>query len=135
MPSREDNKVKMAIMDSGANTIAASGVVADLPQMPASDVKKRGWRAIVRTLASRGAILVTNHAEPEAVIVSTQEYERLIGIANASQARTESELDALRRRFDDRLAALHHADAGDRLRTVLKSPTKLRGKVKAGAGY
>lgn len=125
----------MDLMASEENTTAVSAFFADLPQIPASDVKRRGWRAIVRTLASRGAVLVTNHSEPEAVIVSAHEYERLIGIVKASEARAESELDALRRRFDERLAALHHVDAGDRLRTVMKSPAKLRGKVKAGTGY
>lgn len=110
-------------------------LVADLPQMPASDVKKRGWRGVMRTLSAQGSLLVTNHSEPEAVIVTAQEYVRLLTIAKESEAKTESELETLRHRFDERLVALQRPDAGDRLRTILKSPAKLRGKVKAGTGY
>ena len=40
-----------------------------LPTVPASDVKKRGWRGVMRTLVKDGAVVVTNHDEPEAVIL------------------------------------------------------------------
>ena len=102
--------------------------------MPASDVKKRGWRGVMRTLASQGPVLVTNHAEPQAVIMTAQEYARLLAIVRETESKAESELETLRRRFDERLAALHGPDADDRLRAIAKSPATLRGEVKAGAG-
>lgn len=117
------------------DTLTPLNLVADLPQMPASDVKKRGWRGVMRTLTSQGPVLVTNHSEPEAVIVSVQEYVRLLTIVRETEAKTASGLETLRHRFDERLAALERADAGDRLRTIMKNPAKLRGKVKAGTGY
>lgn len=103
--------------------------------MPASDVKKRGWRGLMRALASAGSVVVTNHSEPEAVIVSAQEYERLLAIVSDTESKTAAGLDVLRHRFDERLAVLREPGAGDRLRAIGKSPTRLRGKVKAGTGY
>lgn len=112
-----------------------STTLTDLPQMPASDVKTRGWRGVMRALTANGPVVVTNHSEPEAVILSARDYETLISAVKASESRIEAGLDTLRQRFDDRLAVLRQDHAGDRLRGITKSATKLRGKVKAGASY
>lgn len=109
--------------------------IADLPRIPASDVKKRGWRGVMRALTSKGPVVVTNHSEPEAVILSTEDYARLLTIVKATESKAESALDALRRRFDERLAVLREPAAGNRLRAIGTSPARLRGKVKAGPGY
>ena len=109
--------------------------VRPLHRVPASDVKRRGWRGIMRTVRSEGAVLVTNHDQPEAVIVGPEEYAALLERAAQADARIESDLAALRRRFDERLAALRKPDAGDRLRAAMRGPAKLRGRVKAGATY
>ena len=108
--------------------------IDDLPRLPASDVKKRGWRGVVRTLRERGSVLVTNHDEPEAVILPVNEYAGLVEVAQKAESRMASELETLRRRFDDRLAALRAKDAGARLRSAMRGPARLRGKVKVGAG-
>lgn len=112
-----------------------SSSITDLPRIPASDVKKRGWRGVMRALTAKGPVVVTNHSEPEAVILSAEDYARLLTIVNETESKTESVLAALRHRFDERLAVLREPDAGDRLRAISRSPAKLRGKVKAGAGY
>jgi hypothetical protein len=78
---------------------------------------------------------VTNHDRPEAVILSVGRYEALLAAQRASEARLEAELDVLRRRFDDRLAALRDSAAGGRMRAVMRRPARLRGRVKAGTGY
>lgn len=112
-----------------------SATLSALPRIPASDVKTRGWRGVMRALAATGEVVVTNHSEPEAVILSTQAYERLVSAAAATESRIESGLDTLRLRFDERLAVLNQPDAGDRLRAISKRRTTLHGEVKAGAGY
>jgi hypothetical protein len=87
------------------------------------------------TLREEGAVLVTNHDRPEAVILTADAYAELLERAQQSESRVESDLALLRRRFDDRLAGLAKPDAGDRLRSVMRGPAKLRGKVKAGTTY
>ena len=109
--------------------------IEDLPQLPASEVKTRGWRGVMRTISLKGKVVVTNHNEPEAVILPAQEYSLLLQIVKQVESRTESELETLRRRFDERLAALQAPGTGDRLRSVMRVPASLRGKVKAGKSY
>jgi prevent-host-death family protein len=108
------------------------GTLSHLSALPASDVKRKGWRGIMRRVGTDGAVVVTNHEEPEAVILSVEAFEHLREQAAQSGARAESDLEALRRRFDERLAALDAPDANARLREVLRTPTRLGGAVKAG---
>ena len=112
-----------------------TSTLTELPRIPASDVKTRGWRGVMRTLTANGPVVVTNHSEPEAVILSAQDYVLLVTAARASESRIEAGLDTLRQRFDQRLAVLQQDDAGERLRGLSKSAAKLHGKVKAGTGY
>ncbi|MBL8446309.1 MAG: type II toxin-antitoxin system prevent-host-death family antitoxin [Zoogloeaceae bacterium] len=106
-----------------------------LPRTPASDVKRLGWRGVMKAVASVGKVVVTHHNEPEAVILSTAEYAAIARALEAVAAQNESALDELRRRFDERLAVLAEADASDRLRGVMAATATLGGAVKAGASY
>ena len=119
----------------GQSEKAVADSVAALARIPASDVKRLGWRGVIETLGTGRALLVTNHERPQAVIVSTEEYARLTAHAADARARTEAELERLRHRFDERLAGLRAPQAGKRLRAVMKGPVRLRGKVKAGTTY
>lgn len=127
----------LANQDAMAMTprIGAIKDLAQLPRKPASDVKKRGWRGLMRTLKMEGKMVVTNHNEPEAVIIAAEEYALLVQIVRQLESKTESDLDTLRRRFDERLAALQAPDATDRLRSVMRGPADLGGQVKAGESY
>ena len=109
--------------------------LAKLPRTPASDLKKLGWRGMMNTLRSKGRLLVTNHDEPEAVIIPVAEYDALMQIVEQSAAQTESALTGLRRSFDERLAVLQDRSAAARLQSTIRGRAKLGGKVKAGSGY
>ncbi len=109
--------------------------IEDLPRTPAADVKKLGWRGVMKSVGRTGKVVVTNHNEPEAVILSAQEYGTIQHALLQAASRTEPTLDALRQRFDHRLATLQEADAGARLRKLMRSPARLDGKVKAGKTF
>jgi PHD/YefM family antitoxin component YafN of YafNO toxin-antitoxin module len=109
--------------------------LAKLPRTPASDLKKLGWRGLMNALRSKGKLLVTNHDEPEAVIIRVEEYDALMQIVEQSEAQTESALAALRKSFDERLAVLQDRSAAARLQSTIRGRAKLGGKVKAGSGY
>jgi prevent-host-death family protein len=109
--------------------------VEDLHRTPASDVKKLGWRGVMRAVVREGRVLVTNHNQPEAVILSVEEYDGILRALHEAGERKEAELDSLRARFDQRLASLQAADAGGRLRAAMRGPAKLHGKVRAGQGH
>ncbi|HXC49352.1 MAG TPA: type II toxin-antitoxin system prevent-host-death family antitoxin [Candidatus Limnocylindrales bacterium] len=104
-------------------------------RIPASEVKQRGWRGVMKTVREQGAVMVTNHSEPEAVILGVERYRSLLEAARGRERQIETDFDALSRAFDKRLEVLLKADAGDRLRTAMRKPVKLGGKVKAGTGF
>ena len=107
----------------------------NIAQTPASDFKRLGWRGVMKGVEREGKVLVTNHQEPEAVILSIKEYTALVSASAVAKRVQETALEALRRSFDERLAALRAPDAGDRLRVLINEPTRLGGMVKAGASH
>jgi prevent-host-death family protein len=109
--------------------------LAKLPRTPASDLKKLGWRGIMNSLRSKGTLLVTNHDEPEAVVIPVAEYDALMQLVEQSKAQTESALVNLRQSFDERLSVLQGRSAATRLQSTMRGRAKLGGKVKAGSGY
>jgi prevent-host-death family protein len=109
--------------------------LAKLPRAPASDLKRLGWRGMMNALRSKGKIVVTNHDEPEAVIIPVAEYDALMQLVEQSEAQTESALAGLRRSFDERLSVLQDESASTRLQSTIRGRAKLGGKVKAGSGY
>ena len=109
--------------------------LAKLPRTTASELKKLGWRGIMNALRSKGKIVVTNHDEPEAVIIPVAEYDDLQRLAEQSEAQTESVLANLRQSFDERLSVLQGQSAATRLQSTIRGRAKLEAKVKAGSGY
>ncbi|MGH8208012.1 MAG: type II toxin-antitoxin system prevent-host-death family antitoxin [Steroidobacteraceae bacterium] len=109
--------------------------LAKLPRTPASDLKKLGWRGMMNALRSKGRLLVTNHDEPEAVIIPVAEYDALMQLVEQSEAQTESALAGLRRGFDERLSVLQGRSAATRLQSTRRGRAKLAGQETAGSGY
>lgn len=101
-----------------------------LDKAPASDIKAKGWPGLMRRVRANGAVVVTNHNHPEAVIVEAEQYRRLVAEASsgsASQARAQS-LASLQASFDARLASLKE----DALAKALERPARRGGKVALG---
>lgn len=109
--------------------------LSTLPRATASDLKKRGWRGMMKTVRSTGKLLVTNHDEPEAVIIPIAEYSELMRRVEQSEARMESALQELRQGFDRRLSILQDRSTAARLRSSMSGPAKLGGRVKVGVKY
>lgn len=109
--------------------------IGSLPKTPASNVKKLGWRGVMRDVQKSGRVVVTNHDAPEAVILSASEYEVIVQALEKIKGRDQLTLDALRKRFDARLEALKEPGAGTKLLAAARTPVKLHGKVKVGQSY
>ena len=106
-----------------------------LPRTPASDLKKLGWRGVMKAVARNGKVVVTNHNEPEAVIIPAAEYDAMLALLREAASRDQLALDALRRRFDERLASLKAPDAGEKLDSIFDKPLELGGRVIAGESF
>lgn len=114
--------------------------INELTRTTASSVKEH-WRKVMQEVREQRMVVVTNHNEPQAVIVSADQYRALQAkVAALETALAEARsgpagLDALRQGFDERLAVLQQTQAGDRARTLLRQPARLQGQVKAGTGH
>jgi len=100
-----------------------------LPTAPASEVKKRGWRGMMRLARDHGAVVVTHHNEPEAVIVPMAAYTKLLESAQHKEP-VDEVLEALRRKFDRKLAVFQQPDAAEKIARITSKPIRLRGRVK-----
>ncbi|MCH8543165.1 MAG: type II toxin-antitoxin system prevent-host-death family antitoxin [Alcanivorax sp.] len=107
----------------------------ELDRRPASDLKRAGWRDVMRSVREQGRLLVTNHNQPEAVILSAEAYSELMQLLERAGGTQASALEQLRQRFDTHLAGLKQTDAGDRLRALMDDPATLSGNVGAGESY
>lgn len=102
--------------------------IAPLPGISVSDVDAIGWPGLMEAMGRSGALLVTDHDGPQAVILPVADYVAAMRALHDSQ----SPLDALRRSFDERRASLKAPEADDCLRTVVNGLTALGGRVVAG---
>lgn len=109
--------------------------LADLPHTPASDVKKLGWRGVMRVVARDGKVVVTNHNKPEAVILPVEEYNRLLELLHAAGEKDRNALETLRQQYDARLAVLQTPEAREKLRNILRRPIDFEGKTFTGDEY
>ncbi len=100
----------------------APGQLAPLQRKAVSEVKREGWRGIMRSVSQAGGLLMTNHEQPEAVILSLAQYKLLAEQASRAQQHSQNELQRLTRAFDAELAVLQAPGAGDRLRDAFGAP-------------
>ncbi|MBD7955172.1 type II toxin-antitoxin system Phd/YefM family antitoxin [Stenotrophomonas sp. Sa5BUN4] len=114
--------------------------ITELTRTTASSVKEH-WRKVMQEVREQRMVVVTNHNEPQAVIISADQYRALQAKVEAleqslGELRNQSPaLTELRKGFDERLAVLQQAQAGPRARDLLRRPAHLGGKVKAGSGF
>jgi len=102
----------------------------ELPTAPASDVKKHGWRGMMRMARDHGGVVVTHHHEPEAVIVPIAAYTRLLKAAREKESADAAVLEQLRQKFDQQLAVLNQPGAAEKIARITREPIRLRGRVK-----
>ena len=114
---------------------ASEAVFGQLRRKPVSEVKREGWRGIMRSVDAAGTLLMTNHDQPEAVILSLHEYRLLAELAGRAERHNQDKLQRLSQAFDAELAVLQQPDAGSRLRDAFDAPLALNGDVTAGRGY
>lgn len=104
-----------------------------LEPLPASEVKKRGWRGLHERIAASasGTLLVRNHSRPEGVLMTVEAYERLVREATGPAA-SAPRLAALTEAFEGRLAALRTPAGRRTLREALDAPLEFDEEVLPG---
>lgn len=108
----------------------------DAPQATSTQVQKT-WRRVLSMVRSSGRVVVTNHGDVEAVVVSRQELERLDREIGELRERVQKltgvpSADRLREQFLQRLATRDEPEFSDRLRTAARTPVDPEGSLKVG---
>lgn len=110
-------------------------VLEGLQQLPVSEVKKRGWKGVMRLVGDKGPLVVTNHDQPDAVVVPIGEYVRLRDLARKKAANLDTSEATVRAEWQRRMAWLREPGSDDFLRSLVNGPSTLQGDVKAGEGW
>ncbi len=93
------------------------------PSISASDVKKRGWKAVSTLAREKGPLVVTNHNQAEVVVIDAARYRAMLDRLEANDP-----LEALKRRFQQRLEQIQGAAAGDAMADAISAgPAELAG--------
>lgn len=101
--------------------MSAPSPLQDLPATPATSIKTAGWRAVSDMARAHGAVLVTSHGEPDAVVLAPEHYALLVNAAAGGDP-----LTVLRRRFDERMSSLDRPGSAAKLRDAFAAePTQL----------
>jgi len=86
------------------------------PSISASDVKKRGWKAVSTLAREKGPLVVTNHSQAEVVVIDAARYQAMLERLEAIDP-----LEALKRRFEQRLERVDGAGAGGALADAINA--------------
>ena len=99
----------------------SQGQLVDLPRVAATRVKNE-FGAILEQAIHGGAIAITRHDRPKAVLLSFAEFESLV------QARSRT-LDDLSVEFDDSLARMQTAKARRGMKTAFNAAPAALGRA------
>lgn len=92
----------------------------DLSSRTSTEVKTH-WRDIKTDIIKGKPIVILNHKQPEAVILSPEVYQLMIGELELSRKRGSSALKELSRRFDAKLASLNASDSAEKINSLFSS--------------
>ncbi len=108
--------------------------VHELEAIPSSELEKVGWVGLHDRLksSSAGALAITGQHRPEGVLLTPDEYTRLIRLAGHRIRKDEETLEEIRREFDQHLAPLTEPGAEMRLRSAVNEPLFTDGRFLTG---
>ena len=111
-------------MTSAAKTLTLDEVT-DLPMVSATEIKN-AFASVWDKMTARGAVAITRHEKPKAVLVSIERFEELVRAGRPS-------LDALTAEFDNLLAGLQSAKAAKGLASAFQANPAALGKAAVSA--
>lgn len=105
-----------------------------LPRQSASQVKNK-WGEVVRLVRQKGSVAISSHSTVEMVLLDASTYRTLRSEIQALEAREQSRLGELARRFDARLASLQAVDAATNAEKLFEARGKFNQRPKAGDSF
>jgi len=89
--------------------------IEELPVLNHAVIKKSGINSVTDTLVDRPAVVLVNRKRPMGAVLWQAEYERLRSLADMAGNVYPDPLNALRKRFDERLSVLERRGAPKRI--------------------
>jgi prevent-host-death family protein len=108
--------------------------IGALPHREATEVKNK-WGSVVRQVKAQGRIAITNRKQPELVIMSAEDYGRLMTQLEEAAVHRDKVLASLAARFDEDLARLQAPDAGKRVDALFGAKGRTEAPVVAGRTF
>ena len=71
-----------------------TGAITEMPSVAAT-AAKNSFAKLMQTASRKGAVAITRHNEPEAVLMSLDEYQALVESGNPHLTKLTTEFDAL----------------------------------------
>lgn len=105
-----------------------------LPQREATEVKNK-WGSVVRQVKELGRVAITNRKEPELVVMSAEEYGRLMAQVEEAATHREKVLASLAARFDESLAKLQEPGTRERIDALFDAKGRTKVPVIAGETF
>ena len=105
--------------------MASAKTAARVTSMTATDAKNEFGRAL-ETVLQGGAVVITRHDTPKAVLISFQEY-------NALKSAGTAELDRLTSEFDTMLAAMQQPASRAAMKAAFGASPKQLGRAAVAA--
>jgi prevent-host-death family protein len=89
--------------------VTARSYVVDVEDLPACSFTEvqDNWGKVVREVRSKGRIAITSRGHADMVIMSREEYDRVMEALSAPSAATADPVVDLTRRFDERVARIN----------------------------
>jgi PHD/YefM family antitoxin component YafN of YafNO toxin-antitoxin module len=106
--------------------------IGALPQRTSSEIK-HNWGSVARQAREVGRVAITTHRTVELVVMSVDEYSRLMTRLEATRNRERAMLDDLKARFDQRLACLRATDADTKADAFFAARGKTKERPLAGS--
>lgn len=98
---------------------------------------KTGWRRVMKDVRENGPVVILNHKEPEAIILSPEEYRKMKAVVDSVEQGNSNTLQELSRRFNQKLAILNSPDTVSKVNNLFSTDieTKRVTRPKAGRSF
>lgn len=95
---------------------------------------KTGWKKVMKDVKENGPVVILNHKDPEAVILTPEEYGKMKAVVDRAEQRNSNTLEELSRRFNQKLAILNSADTISKVNNLFSTDSERNRVTRPKAG-
>lgn len=85
---------------------------------------KTGWKKVMKDVREIGPVVILNHKDPEAVILTPEEYGKMKAVVDRAEQHNSNTIKDLSRRFNQKLAILNSADTISKVNNLFSTDSE-----------